>query len=92
MLCAATINNTQVAYVWIQMANSPRPAVWALDRSTDLGQTWQPWQYFAESPAQCEQYFGLESLQPIIDDDNVICTTEFSKIVPIENGEVRISL
>ena len=39
-----------VAYVFIKMANSPRPAIWALERSTDNGKTYKPWQYFADSP------------------------------------------
>ena len=32
--------------------------------------------------------FGVESLRPIVDDDTVICTTEHSKIQPMENAEV----
>lgn len=36
----------------------------------------------------CERYFGRESLQPITKDDSVICSTEYSKIVPLEGGEV----
>lgn len=36
----------------------------------------------------CERYFGKESLQPISRDDSVICSIEYSKIVPLEGGEV----
>jgi hypothetical protein len=39
-----------VAYVFIKMANSPRPGVWVLERSVDNGVTYQPWQYFADTP------------------------------------------
>lgn len=40
-----------VAYVLIKFANSPRPDLWVLERSTDFGHTYQPWQFFAcESP------------------------------------------
>jgi len=39
-----------VAYVTITMANSPRPGVWVLERSSDNGKTYKPWQYFADSP------------------------------------------
>lgn len=39
-----------VAYVFIRMANSPRPGIWALEKSTDYGQTFTPWQYFADTP------------------------------------------
>lgn len=42
-----------IAYVWVQMANSPRPAAWVLERSTDFGQTYRPWQYFAATAKDC---------------------------------------
>lgn len=74
------------------MANSPRPGLWVLERSTDYGKTYSPWQYFAENPAQCEEFFGPDASQPILDDDSVICSTEYSQIVPLENGEVCIVL
>lgn len=38
----------------------------------------------------CENYFGKESLEPITDDDDVICVTHFSKVVPLEGGEVSV--
>lgn len=34
--------------------------------------------------------FTLQSLSPITEDDSVICSTEFSSIQPMENGEVRL--
>lgn len=77
-----------MAYIFIRMGNSPRPALWILEKSADYGKTWQPWQYFSDSPDDCAHYFGRESLQPITKDDSVICTTEYSKIVPLEGGEV----
>lgn len=53
---------------------------------------WLPWQYFAQTPAQCEEHFGAESLLPILADDSVICTTEYSSsILPLEDGEVCLS-
>lgn len=36
-----------MAYVLIKFANSPRPDLWVLERSTDFGLTYEPWQYFA---------------------------------------------
>ena len=73
------------------MANSPRPGVWALERSTDFGATYQPWQYFAGTINECYQYFsdegGFETA--IQRDDSVICSTRFSNVVPLENGEVN---
>jgi laminin alpha 3/5 len=77
-----------VAYVWIQMANSPRPGLWTLEKSVDHGKTWTAWQHFASSPAECARVFGLSSLSPITEDNSVICTSEFSHIQPMENGEV----
>ncbi|KRZ28597.1 Laminin-like protein epi-1 [Trichinella pseudospiralis] len=81
-----------VAYVSLHMANSPRPGLWVLERSTDHGKTFMPWQYFAETSAQCEEFFGPDSLQPIMDDDSVICSTEYSQIVPLENGQIFVTL
>ncbi|XP_046389625.1 laminin subunit alpha [Ischnura elegans] len=81
-----------VAYVFIKMANSPRPGIWALERSTDNGVTYKPWQYFSDSPSDCETYFGSDFLGPIDRDDSVICETEYSKVVPLEGGEIVVSL
>ncbi|CAB3226438.1 unnamed protein product [Arctia plantaginis] len=81
-----------VAYVFVKMGNSPRPDLWVLEKSSDYGKTFKPWQYFSDSPQDCERYFGKESLQPITRDDSVICSTEYSKIVPLEGGEIPISL
>ena len=77
-----------VAYVYLKMANSPRPGVWALERSTDLGKTWKAWQYFADTPSDCYNFFGMEAASRITADDTVVCTTEYSKVVPLEGGEV----
>jgi hypothetical protein len=45
-----TFQEFHVAYVFIKMANSPRPGVWVLEKSVDNGITYQPWQYFADTP------------------------------------------
>ncbi|XP_008557031.1 laminin subunit alpha [Microplitis demolitor] len=90
-----TINLGQefhVAYVYIRMGNSPRPGLWVLEKSKDYGKTWQPWQYFSDSASDCLTYFGVDSRTPITRDDSVICTTEYSKIVPLEGGEIPISI
>ncbi|XP_047462931.1 laminin subunit alpha-5 isoform X2 [Mugil cephalus] len=81
-----------VAYVLIKFANSPRPDLWVLERSTDFGQTYQPWQYFASSKRDCIERFGQRTIERINNDDDVICTTEYSRIVPLENGEIVVSL
>ena len=109
------------------MSNSPRPGIWALERSNDHGKTYTPWQYFAGNLAECYTYFNMLADQPITRDDQVsifdyqhyiatlndlkyhytrinvypnyfynviqvICSTEFSKVLPIEDGEVYVSL
>lgn len=74
------------------MGNSPRPGLWSLEKSSDYGKTWKAWQHFSDTPADCETFFGRESLKPITSDDDVICTTEYSKIVPLEDGEIPVML
>uniref|UniRef100_A0AAQ6AFP7 Laminin subunit alpha 5 n=1 Tax=Amphiprion ocellaris TaxID=80972 RepID=A0AAQ6AFP7_AMPOC len=81
-----------VAYVLIKFANSPRPDLWVLERSIDSGLTYQPWQYFASSKRDCIERFGQSTIERINHDDDVICTTEYSRIVPLENGEIVVSL
>ncbi|XP_059188801.1 laminin subunit alpha-5 isoform X2 [Centropristis striata] len=81
-----------VAYVLIKFANSPRPDLWVLERSTDFGQTYQPWQYFASSKRDCIERFGQSTIERINTDNDIICTTEYSRIVPLENGEIVVSL
>ncbi|XP_069506839.1 laminin subunit alpha-5 isoform X2 [Ambystoma mexicanum] len=81
-----------VAYVLIKFANSPRPDLWVLERSTDFGVTYQPWHYFASSKRDCIERFGLQTVERITKDDDAFCTTEYSRIVPLENGEIVVSL
>uniref|UniRef100_A0A8B9P0K9 Laminin subunit alpha 3 n=1 Tax=Apteryx owenii TaxID=8824 RepID=A0A8B9P0K9_APTOW len=81
-----------VAYILIKFANSPRPDLWILERSVDFGRSYTPWQYFAHSKADCLEHFGKEANVPVRRDDDVICTTEYSRVVPLENGEVVVSL
>ncbi|XP_004742898.1 laminin subunit alpha-3 isoform X4 [Mustela putorius furo] len=81
-----------VAYLIIKFANSPRPDLWVLERSVDFGSTYSPWQYFAHSKIDCLEQFGQEPNMAITQDDDVLCTTEYSRIVPLENGEIVVSL
>uniref|UniRef100_A0A8C4RY97 Laminin subunit alpha-3 n=1 Tax=Erpetoichthys calabaricus TaxID=27687 RepID=A0A8C4RY97_ERPCA len=81
-----------VAYVLIKFANSPRPDLWVLERSLDFGRTYSPWQYFAHSKIDCIETFGKIPNQRIVKDDDQICSTEYSRIVPLENGEIVVSL
>lgn len=73
------------------MANSPRPGVWVLERSADFNKTYKPWQYFADSIEDCVKFFGEESIAPLTRDDQVVCETKYSKLLPLENGEVTIT-
>ncbi|MFT7812246.1 laminin subunit alpha-3 [Arapaima gigas] len=81
-----------VAYVLIKFANSPRPELWVLERSVDFGRTYSPWQYFAHAKRECIETFGKPPNGRIIQDNDQICTTEYSRIVPLENGEIVVSL
>lgn len=74
------------------MANSPRPGIWSLERSRDYGKAYYPWQHFADTDGDCIAYFGHASLNKIVDVDSVICETKFSKVVPLEGGEVNYIL
>lgn len=42
----------------------------------------------AASKRDCLERFGPQTLERITRDDHVICSTEYSRIVPLENGEV----
>ena len=42
----------------------------------------------AASKRDCLERFGPRTLERITQDDDVICSTEYSRIVPLENGEV----
>uniref|UniRef100_A0A674CGI3 Laminin, alpha 1 n=1 Tax=Salmo trutta TaxID=8032 RepID=A0A674CGI3_SALTR len=84
----------QVAYIIIKAANSPRPGNWVLERSMD-GVEYTPWQYYAISDTEClTRYnitprFGPPTYKR---DDEVICTSYYSRLVPLEHGEIHTSL
>jgi len=84
----------QVAYIIITAGVAPRPANWVLERSLD-GSTWEVWQYHAQSDEQCWLLYGLEPRKgkpSYKDDDEVICTSYYSSMKPLEGGEISISL
>ncbi|NWU95491.1 LAMA1 protein, partial [Upupa epops] len=84
----------QVAYVIIKAANAPRPGNWVLERSLD-GTEFTPWQYYAISDTECLTRYNIT---PRIGpptykrDDEVICTSYYSRLVPLEHGEIHTSL
>ena len=79
-----------MAYVIVKAANTPRPGNWILERSID-GINYKPWQYYAVSDSECLRLFGVPPTRGIPHyerDDDVICTSRYSKLNPLENGEV----
>ncbi|XP_073483348.1 laminin subunit alpha-2 isoform X3 [Aquarana catesbeiana] len=84
----------QIAYVIIKAANSPRPGNWILERSLD-GITYKPWQYYAITDSECLTRYNIHprvGTPSYTKDDEVICTSYYSKIHPLENGEIHTSL
>ncbi|XP_074541079.1 laminin subunit alpha-2 [Halichoeres trimaculatus] len=84
----------QIAYVIVKAANSPRPGNWVLERSID-GVTFEPWQYYAITDTECLTRFNINPRTgppSYTRDDEVICTSFYSKIHPLENGEIHTSL
>lgn len=74
----------------LKSAISPRPASWILERSFD-GVEFFPWQYFGVNDDDCRNRYKLPGQNEPYEfksDDQVICSTQFSKVVPLENGEV----
>lgn len=83
-----------VAYIVIKFANSPRAGRWVLERSLD-GENFHPWQYFANHGSDCPPNFGIQHTGAndwVSIDDEVRCTSDFSEIPPLENGEIIVSL
>ncbi|XP_071997663.1 laminin subunit alpha-2 isoform X3 [Engystomops pustulosus] len=84
----------QIAYVIVKAANSPRPGNWILERSLD-GVTYKPWQYYAITDSECLTRYNIiprPGVPSYTQDDEVICTSHYSKIHPLENGEIHTSL
>uniref|UniRef100_A0A8B9LMM9 Basement membrane-specific heparan sulfate proteoglycan core protein n=1 Tax=Astyanax mexicanus TaxID=7994 RepID=A0A8B9LMM9_ASTMX len=84
----------QIAYFILKAANSPRPGNWILERSLD-GENFTPWQYYAITDTECITRFNIPPRTGppgYRRDDEVICTSFYSKIHPLENGEIHTSL
>lgn len=43
----------------------------------------------ADSKRECIEKFGKQPNGRIVHDDDQLCTTEYSRILPLENGEVQ---
>uniref|UniRef100_A0A6I8PFI4 Laminin subunit alpha-2 n=1 Tax=Ornithorhynchus anatinus TaxID=9258 RepID=A0A6I8PFI4_ORNAN len=84
----------QIAYVIVKAANSPRPGNWILERSLD-GIEFKPWQYHAVTDTECLTRYNIyprTGPPSYAKDDEAICTSFYSKIHPLENGEIHTSL
>ncbi|ALC39642.1 wb, partial [Drosophila busckii] len=84
----------QIFFIMLKSANSPRPASWILEKSLD-GINFEPWQYFGLSDADCKRRYNLPGQtgkHVFTNDTEVICSTQFSKPLPLENGELHVSL
>ena len=85
-----TLQTYQVAYVIVKAAISPRPGNWILERSLD-GRNYEPWQFYATSTSECLDAFriyGRDGKPVFNSDDEVTCTSYYSKLYPLEGGEV----
>ncbi|XP_042339328.1 laminin subunit alpha-1-like, partial [Plectropomus leopardus] len=67
---------------------------WILERSVD-GVTFDPWQFYALSDSECLSHYNMTPRlgPPTYKSDNeVICTSYYSKLDPLEHGELHTSL
>ncbi|XP_014221917.2 laminin subunit alpha-1 [Trichogramma pretiosum] len=84
----------QIEYVIVKAANSPRPTAWILEKSND-GYNYQAWQYYAPNDEECWSRYSLPPAlgKPTYKQDNdVICTSFYSRQTPMENGEIHTQL
>ncbi|KAH9488089.1 Laminin subunit alpha-2 [Bulinus truncatus] len=84
----------QVAYIIIKAANAPRPGNWILEKSLD-GVHYEPWQYFAMTDRECRDAYRKRATVGVpttLGDNEVICTSRYSSLTPLENGEIFVSL
>lgn len=58
-------------YIFMRLS-APEPRAFVIEKSIDGGQSFSPFQYYAED---CMVYFGLENDGPITEPDGVQCVT-----------------
>uniref|UniRef100_A0A182TRW1 Laminin IV type A domain-containing protein n=1 Tax=Anopheles melas TaxID=34690 RepID=A0A182TRW1_9DIPT len=84
----------QIVFFTMRAAISPLPAAWVLEKSMD-GRAYDAWQYFAADDTECRERFGLPAYTAnyiFKSDTEVICSTQFSSLDPLENGEINLSI
>ncbi|XP_062950799.1 laminin subunit alpha-1-like [Cynocephalus volans] len=94
IFCVFLFQVFQVAYVIIKAANAPRPGNWILEHSLN-GTTFSPWQYYAVSDTECLTRYNITPRRgppTYRAGDEVICTSYYSRLVPLEHGEIHTSL
>ncbi|KAG7253373.1 hypothetical protein CRUP_001243 [Coryphaenoides rupestris] len=86
------INNPQCGVCDANSANER--GNWILERSLD-GVTFDPWQYYAISDSECLSRYNIaprRGAPTYRSDQEVICTSYYSRLVPLEHGEVPVCL
>ena len=73
----------------ITFGNYRRPGQIKVEKSTDFGAIFTPWQYLVTPRAsiQCSRQFGVEAQSVISRVDQVLCT-EYPEYVPREFNEI----
>ena len=73
--------------------SAPRPSAMIIERSSDFGENWIPYRFFATS---CENFFMLDStiIRPdeIFNSTEAVCTIMDSSVFPFMDSEVVVLL
>ncbi|XP_035771041.1 laminin subunit alpha-5 [Neolamprologus brichardi] len=84
-LCPSVLRRAgtfQFPFLW-----SPLP-----EREDDVKMVFRGVPADSASKRDCIERFGQSTIERISHDDDIVCTTEYSRIVPLENGEIVVSL
>ncbi|KAJ8665186.1 hypothetical protein QAD02_006848 [Eretmocerus hayati] len=78
-----------ITYVRV-LFESPRPESWAIYKRKNEKSQWEPYQYYS---ATCRDTYGQPESKETTsgDDTRVLCTSEYSDIVPLSKGTVAFS-
>ena len=73
--------------------NTPRPSAMIIERSSDFGENWIPYRYYA---TECGSFFMLDntviSSDTILPSTDAVCTTMESSLFPTMDSEVVVPL
>ena len=78
-----------ITYVRV-IFDSPRPESWGIYKRKNEHSEWEPYQFYS---ATCRDTYGLPDSKETTrgDDTRVLCTSEYSDIVPLSKGNVAFS-